>query len=352
MRISDFLGSFLVVLGVVVTVIGVRLIFNFVMKRTSKSSFPYHRQLITFAVVLLGLFLAIALLPIAHEVKGQILSVLGVLLSAVIALSSTTLVGNAMAGIMLRMMHEFRAGDFIEIDDMIGRVTDFGIFHTEMQMITRDVVSLPNLLLVQRPVKVTRRGGTFIHVDVSIGYTVPHTTVEAALKEAAESISLSDPFVFVQQLFDHAIQYRIYGLLEEFSERLSKTSDLHKAVLSVLHAQKIEIASPSVMDRREFPTDHVYIPKKAQEEPAVEAPVQAIEEMAFDKAEDAESLEQLKREEQKLLKSLEDSEAGTAGKKKNGSKSSKERIKAQVERIQQEITKREEEIESQKEKEG
>jgi small-conductance mechanosensitive channel len=352
MKISDFLGSFLVVLGVVIIVIGVRLIFNIVMKRTSKSSFPYQRQLITFAVVLLGLFLAIALLPIAHEVKGQILSVLGVLLSAVIALSSTTLVGNAMAGLMLRMMHEFRAGDFIEIDDMIGRVTDFGIFHTEMQMITRDVVSLPNLLLVQRPVKVTRRGGTFIHIDVSIGYTVPHTAVEAALKEAAESVALSDPFVFVQRLLDHAIQYRVYGLLEEFSERLSKTSDLHKAVLTVLHEQGIEIASPSIMDRREFSTDHPYIPKRDRQQTTKAVPVQAIEEMAFDKAEDAESLEQLKREEQKLLKSLEVSDTKTTGKKKSGNKVGKEQIKVRIEHIQQEIAKREKEIETQKETEG
>ena len=147
MQPLDFLGTTIVVVGGALVLAVVRFLFNRSIKKASNNSFPYNRQLVTFAIVLVGLFLAVGLLPIAPELKGQILSVLGVLLSAVIALSSTTLVGNAMAGIMLRLMHEFRAGDFIEVEDMIGRVTDFGIFHTEIQMITRDVVSLPNLLL-------------------------------------------------------------------------------------------------------------------------------------------------------------------------------------------------------------
>ena len=349
MKAIDFLGSLIVVVAVVVLLVLIRFFLNRSIKKASGNSLPYHRQLVTFAIVLLGLFLAIAFLPIEHEVKGQILSVLGILLSGVIALSSTTLVGNAMAGIMLRLMHEFRAGDFIEVEEMIGRVTDFGIFHTEIQTITRDIISLPNLLLVTKAVRVTRRGGTFINVCVSIGYDVPHHTVEEALREAAKAVELEDPFVFVEQLLDHAVQYRVYGLLEEFSERLSKTSDLHKSVLDTLHQKDIEIASPSVVDRREFPQDHRYIPKQ-QEKSAetTEQDIAPIEEMAFDKAEEAESLEQLKQEEQKLGKMIEELEANEEKDDKSTVKKKREQILKKVERIQQEIATREEKMEEQK----
>lgn len=346
MRPMDFLGSVIVVLGAVVLVVSVRLLFNRSIRKASSKSFPYHRQLLTFAIVLLGLFLAIGLLPIEHEVKGQILSLLGVLISAIIALSSTTLVGNAMAGIMLRLMHEFRAGDFIEVEDLVGRVTDFGIFHTEIQMITRDVVSLPNMLLVQKAVKVTRRGGTFLHVSVSIGYMVPHEEVEEALREAAETTGLTDTFVFIEGLLDHAVKYRVYGLLEEFSERLSKTSELHRAVLDALHAKGIEIVSPSVMDRREYPSDHAYIPKRRMQERVSENQA-AIEELAFDKAVEAESIEQLHQAETKLVQSLESLDEKTTDKK--AAKQQREKIEGKIKQIQGELEIRKEEQAEKKE---
>lgn len=339
MRPIDFLASAIVVVCAIVLVIATRLFFNRSIRTASGKSFPYHRQLVTFAIVLLGLFLAVGFLPIAHEVKGQILSVLGVLLSAVIALSSTTLVGNAMAGIMLRLMHEFRAGDFIEVDELVGRVTDFGIFHTEVQLITRDFVSLPNMLLVQKAVKVTRRGGTFVNAAVSIGYTVAHGEVEQALCEAAESVGLTDPFVFVETLLDHAVVYRVYGLLEEFTERLSKASDLHKAILDTLHAHQIEIASPAISDRRELGRDTRYIPKARSQaqEPAKDA---SIEELAFDKADEAESIEQLRSAHDKLTKKLEQVDGSKD--KKEQKKRVREQIVSKMDAIAKEISEREE----------
>ena len=349
MDITGFLGSLLAVLGTAALVVIIRIVFNRSIRKTASNSFPYHRQLITFTIVLIGLFLAIGFLPIEHEVKGQILSVLGVLFSAVIALSSTTLVGNAMAGIMLRLMHEFRAGDFIELEALVGRVTDFGIFHTEIQTITRDIVSLPNLLLVTKAVQVTRRGGTYVHVSVSIGYDVPHGKVEEALKQAAAEVSLKDPFVFVEQLLDHAVKYRVYGLLEEFSEKLSKTSDFHKSVLDALHAQNIEIASPSVVDRREFSVDHRYIPSKVTQEKRVEKDKTTVEEMVFDKAEEAESIEQLRKEEQSLMKKLEELDQDNGTKEKKQQKQKREKIQQHIERITDEIKRREEEKDERKE---
>ncbi|MDD4220061.1 MAG: mechanosensitive ion channel [Sphaerochaetaceae bacterium] len=338
MQFIDFLGSAIVVVVGVVLVIVVRALLNRSIRSTSGKSFPYHRQLITFAIALLGVFLAIGLLPLEHQVKTQILSVLGLLLSAVIAISSTTIVSNAMAGIMLRLMQEFRGGDFIEVEKMVGRVTNFGIFHTEIQTITRDVVSLPNLMLVQKPVKVTRRGGTFIHLAVAIGYTTSHAVVEQHLRQAAESIGLKDVFIFVEELLDHAIKYRVYGLLEESAERLSKTSDLHKAVLDTLHANTIEIASPSIMDRREFPNNHLYRPKERAVEEKKEDEV-AIEEVAFDKAEEAESIEQLRIVEKKLVASLE--KLSSADLSKKIAKQRKSQIEEKIKDVQKEIAERE-----------
>ena len=300
--ILSYLTTFIIFIGTVALILLVRLFFKNTLESTKK--WPYQRQLITAGIALLGLFLAIGFLPLDHQVKNQILSVLGILFSAIIALSSTTLVGNAMAGIMLRMMHEFRGGDFIEVDDMIGRVTDFGIFHTEIQQVNRDVISLPNLLLVQRAVKVTRRDGSFISLAVSLAYSEDSIEAEEALKEAALSCELTDPFVFIEEFLDHAIRYRLYGLLEETTERLSKTSELHKAVLQTLHKKGIEIASPNLMDRREFAKDDQYIPKVTKAGKAKPTKEPVIEEKVFDKADEAQSIEDLRQAHEKLKKEL------------------------------------------------
>ncbi len=330
--ILSYLTTFIVISSTAVLLFLVRLFFKDTLESTKK--WPYQRQLLTAGITLLGIFLAIGFLPLDHQVKNQILSVLGILISAVIALSSTTLVGNTMAGIMLRMMQEFRGGDFIEIDGIIGRITDFGIFHTEIQQVNRDVVSIPNILLVQKAVKVTRRDGTFISVAVSLGYSIDHTQVEEALKEAALSCNFADPFVFIEGFLDHAVKYRLYGLLKESTERLSKTSELHKAVLVSLHEKGMEIASPNLMDRREFAKTDLYIPKPTQQSKSTHQKEEVIEEKVFDKADEAQSLEDLRQAHEKLKKEI-------AALKDGAGASRKKKIEAQIKSITQEIAERE-----------
>jgi small-conductance mechanosensitive channel len=336
--IIPYLGSFITVLAAVFIIWAGRFILKKV--TTDTRIYPYHRQLLTLAVALLALFIAIALLPINNELRTQILSVLGILLSGVIALSSTTLVGNAMAGIMLRLMHAFRSGDFIQFEDKIGRVTDFGIFHTEMQLITRDMVSVPNILLAGRCVEVTRRGGSFINATVSIGYDVSHAEVEKALNKAAESCGLTEPFVFIEKLGDYAVTYRVHGLLEETSERLSRTSALMAAVLDVLHAEGIEIMSPQITDRREHPAEHRFMPEVKSEKPEKKKKSEHIEELAFDRAEEAESIEQLHAEEEKIRIKLQ--KLGEESDQKGDVKKKKEVLNDRLKRLEEEVSRREE----------
>jgi small conductance mechanosensitive channel len=343
-RLIDFSGTVIAV-GSTVLVI---LLGRFVLARSvrDKQTLPYHRQILTVAGSILGLFLAVALLPVSGEVRAQVLSVLGILLSAAIALSSTTFVGNAMAGIMLRLTRGFRAGDFVRFDDVVGRVSDVSLFHTEIQLITRDIVTVPNTILAQRNVQVTRRAGTFVNTDVSIGYTVPHGVVVAALLEAAQEAKLEEPFVLVEDLLDHAIRYRVYGLLEDASELLTRTSDLRKAVLNTLHRKDIEIASPGLTDRRSSDTSVRYIPPP---DTSIQTEKQDIESIAFDRAEEAESIEALYAVQKKIegeIKAL-----GEARETDDPSLSSEERshrkdqLKGRLKSIADEIARREEDKE-------
>lgn len=292
--LSPWMGSTAVAIVTVLVVLATRAILS--RAANDRRGVPYKRQIATSLIVLAGLFAFIVLLPLDPDVRGQILSVLGVLLSAVIALSSTSLVGNALAGIMMRLQKSYRPGDFIEVDNLIGRVSDLGLFHTEVQLITRDIVALPNLYLSQRPVHVTRSSGTFVSALVSLGYDVPSSRAEEALREAVEAAGLDEGFVLVDELHDHAIAYQVFGLLGDTNELLTARSRLRRSIIATLHANGIQIVSPGFVNRVEYPTDHRFIPEQAEPEQEVREEAEStekVEAIAFDKAEEAESIERL-----------------------------------------------------------
>ncbi len=202
-------------------------------------------QLLTWAgAVILALTFVVAL-PLTDTIRGQILSLLGIVLTALIALSSTTFVSNAMAGVMLQATKPFRPGDFIEVDGIFGRVTRRSLVHTRLQTETRDFTTLPNMLLVNQPVKVLHREGTIIQAEVSLGYDVDHHQAEAQLVQAALAAQLDEPYVLVVELLDHAVVYRVAGFLADFNTPISARSHLRRQILDTLHQANIEITSPA-----------------------------------------------------------------------------------------------------------
>ena len=71
----------------------------------------FRFQLIMLALTFAGVLAILVALPITDALRGQLLSLIGILLSAAIALSSTTFIGNIMAGIMLKIVKKSSASD-------------------------------------------------------------------------------------------------------------------------------------------------------------------------------------------------------------------------------------------------
>lgn len=268
------------------------------------------RQLVLLALTGVAVVLVILTLPIAESTRNQLLALLGLVLTALLTLSSTTFVANAMAGIMLRSVDNLRPGDFVRVGENFGRVTVRGLFHTELQTEDSDLTTLPNLLLVSNPVTVVRATGTIVSTNVSLGYDNSHAEVEPILLEAATAAELQEPFVQILDLADRAVSYRVAGLLTDVKRLLTVRSNLRRSILDALHAGGIEIVSPSFMNQRVLSADTRVLPHRAPAEPvSTDATKQAPEEMVFDKAEAAERAEELRGSKQELalrIKELED----------------------------------------------
>ena len=65
----------------------------------------------------LGLLVVVLALPLSDATRAQLLNLAGIVMSAGVALASTTFIGNVMAGLMLRAVRNFRTGDFVRVWD-------------------------------------------------------------------------------------------------------------------------------------------------------------------------------------------------------------------------------------------
>ena len=307
------------------------------------------RSIALFAIALVGFVSIILTIPMDSEQKGQITSLIGIILSAVLGLSSTTFIGNALAGIALKLRGSFKPGDFIEVNDIFGRVTEQGLFHTEIQTIDRDLTTLPNMTLASNSVKVTRQSGTFISVECSLGYDGNRVKIEEALLKAAKDAGLKDPFVHIISLGDFSIVYRVHGLLSNVKSIVSAKSRLTGQVIDALHAADIEIVSPTFMNQRQV-NDTVFISKNYHTKDKKVINENTPENLIFDKADEAEGLERRKllleevqqklKEEQKNLKeATETTHKASIEEKIKKAKELKEKIENKIEAKAQELDK-------------
>ena len=305
MLLDYFLGPLVLVALLILGLIGLNLLLGRLQKNHPERAI--QRQVAMLVTTLVALFLLVILLPINEGLRGQILSLLGILLSATIALSATTFLGNALAGILLRSVRSFRTGDFIYIQDQFGRVSGRGLFHIEIQTEDSNLVTLPNLYVTNNPVKVTRESGTIISAEVSLGYDVSHSQVETLLSQAATDAGLQDPFVYILQLGDFSVLYRANGMLTEVKQLLSARSRLNGAILDSLHQAGVEIVSPNFMNTRDVSGQTFASQPLVKQPPPLES--KEPEEIIFDKAEQAATLEDQKAyliEVEKQLEVLEE----------------------------------------------
>ncbi len=265
-------------------------------RAAGKTERRFSHQLVMLGVSLVGLGAVILATPFPESLKGQLLALLGLLLSLAVTLSSTTFIGNALAGLMLRSQRAFRAGDFIAVEGHFGRVTERALFHTQIQTERRDLTNLPNLYLATHPVTVTLSTGTIVAAEVSLGYDVARTSVKAALLDAATGAGLDEPFVQILELGDFSVTYRAAGLLRDPKHLLSARSRLRAEMIDALHRAGIEIVSPTFMNTRAFDPDRHFAPAAEDDPGGQQAPAgPTFEELAFDKADEAESVENLHR---------------------------------------------------------
>jgi len=312
-NLSVTLIEFIPVLLVIVVITAIAHLVQWLIRyKQSKNheTDPFPRQFVTLVAVIFAVISVVLVMPVDITVRNHLFTLLGLVLTAIIAFSSTVFASNIIAGFTLRSTRRLRPGNFISHDGDLGRITEIGLIQTEIQTRHRNFTYLPNTTLLSDKVMVINPEATIVSAEVSLGYDAHHRVVEKHLLSAAEKCGLEDPYVRVRELGDYSIIYRISGLLKEVKLLITTGSDLRKAMLDQLHEAGIEIVSPSFMNQRPLSPEQLFIPQAPAGNETVVSTAEVPENVIFDKADEAERIENLKDHREQLMNRIKELEAG------------------------------------------
>lgn len=269
------------------------------------------RQLLLLVLTVLVLIVLIIVAPLPESTRNQILALLGLVLSGVVALSAAPFVTNFMAAVMLRVTRPFVVGDFIHIGGMYGKVSQRGLFDTEIQTENRELIAIPNATFITQPVTVVRSSGVIISTTISLGYDLGCSQVEPLMLKAAANAGLQDPYVHIIELQDSAVNYKVFGLLVDVETALTARSELNRQLLSTLHTAGLEIVSPSIARHITQSPDVPIIPieKSTPRKGKTQDNSVKAEEIVFDKARDIERLRQERASLKEKISALQEDKA-------------------------------------------
>jgi small-conductance mechanosensitive channel len=210
---------------------------------------PTYR-LVRVAVVAFAVVLAYPYIPGSDSGAFKGVSIfIGVLVS----LGGTSVISNVIAGYTMTYRRAFKLGDRVQINDVIGDVTEMRLLVTHLRSLKNEEIVIPNSVILNSQVvnftSLAPAQGLILHTTVGIGYEVPWRQVEAMLHMAAERTGgvqkEPGPFVLHKALGDFSVIYELNVFCRDAREMIPIYTDLHRNILDVFNEYGVQIMTPA-----------------------------------------------------------------------------------------------------------
>lgn len=179
----------------------------------------------------------------------------GILLS----LGSSSAISNTIAGFVITYMRPFKVGDWIKINDTIGRVIEKTALVTRLRTIANEDITVPNSMILSN--KTTNYSSSvpghalLITSDVNVSYNVPFNQVEALLLEAAYATSqilqTPKPFVLQKTLKDTYASYQVNAPTMHPENMYFISSELNHNIRIAFERAGVELLAPQFFAKPE-----------------------------------------------------------------------------------------------------
>ncbi len=222
------------------------------------------RRLVT---TLLWLFAIVVAYPYMPGSGTDAFKGVSVFLGLMVTFGSSGLINQIVSGVMITYSRSLRVGDFVRVGDVEGTVSKLGVLSTKIETVWREVVTVPNAVVITQTATDYSRTGTadavYTLITVTIGYDVPWRQVEAMLLMAAERTpglrTEPVPLVYKTELNDFYVKYVLLVCLQHPHERPDVLNRLHAHILDLFNEFGVQIMSPSY---RGDPSAPKVVPKK------------------------------------------------------------------------------------------
>ena len=218
----------------------------------SREEISQHQAEVSFRVAQVSVYTAVLFVILGiWKVNVSGLLVGAGFLGIVFGLAAQQTLGALIAGFILMFSRPFEIGDWVEIGDREGIVTDITIVNTRVQTFDGEYVMLPNDMVSGSPiVNRTRKGRLRIRVDVGVDYG---TDLERAreiarnsLSDITEILQVPQPQVVIRTFADSAIVLQVRFWIDKPTSRRrwrARTAAI-RAIKAAFDEEQITIPFP------------------------------------------------------------------------------------------------------------
>jgi small-conductance mechanosensitive channel len=190
-----------------------------------------------------------------------------VFIGLMVSLGSAGLINQIISGLLVVYSRAFETGEVVRVGETEGVVTAVGLLSTKITTIRREVVTVPNALLVGTPTwnfsTYDRGKGAMLSTTVTVGYDVPWRLVHAMLREATSRtegvVRESEPVILQKALSDFFVEYCLMLQITDTLQRLPTLSRLHAQIQDVFNANGVQLMVPHYEGQ---PAEKVWVPKQ------------------------------------------------------------------------------------------
>jgi small-conductance mechanosensitive channel len=220
-------------------------------EKTHKSITQYLTYLV-YIIAIVALVLIWAYSFIGTWVADLLGNGLVIMLTFILGLFSSSVLGNVLGYAILGGTNEFKIGDRVQIGDSYGDIIEIGFFFTRIKTIKDEIISIPNLIVMNKEIRnLSTLKEVILYVQITLGYDVDKDQAQRILIESAQKTTGvlfspdKAPFVLLRELGPFSVTYELNVYTNEPNRIIYIKSDLINNMLSDFKKAGIDTTPPT-----------------------------------------------------------------------------------------------------------
>jgi len=198
-------------------------------------------------------FTAAVIFPYLPYSDTQAFQGISLFIGVIFSLSSSTAIGNLVAGLVITYMRPFRIGDRIKIGENVGIVVEKNAVVVRIQTDKKEFITFPNITILTSNItnySYSKESGNGLIVNSKITYNYAvdwrkiHELLISAAKKTQYIEETPEPFVLQRSLDDFYCVYEINAYTKEIVKVMQVYSELHKNIQDAFREAGLDMTAP------------------------------------------------------------------------------------------------------------